>query len=58
MSSNTPLINSTEYKNQYQEIKQNKAPSLDKSGYASKTKTELTEKHDSKKRSGQIHQFK
>ena len=42
MSSNTPLMNSTEDKNQDQEMAQNKVPSLDKSGSASKNETEHT----------------
>ena len=46
---NIPLINSTEDKNQDQEMAQNKVPSLDKSGSASKTVTEQTEKLESKK---------
>ena len=49
MYSNIPLMNSTEDKNQDQEMAQNKVPSLDKSGSASKTETEHTEKLDSKK---------
>ena len=47
MSSNILLINSTEDKNQYQEMAQNKVPSLDKSGSALKTETEVIEKLDS-----------
>ena len=48
----------TEDNNQEQKMAQTKVPSLDKLGYALKTETERTEKHDGKKRSGQIHQFK
>ena len=51
MSSNKHLMDSTEYNNQEQKMTQTKVPSLDKSGYASKTVTEKTEKLDSKKRS-------
>ena len=51
MSSNIPLINSTEDKNQDEDMAQNKVPSLDKSGSASKTETEHTEKLDTKKMS-------
>ena len=39
ISSNIPLMNSTEDKNQDQEMAQNKVPSLDKSGSTSKTET-------------------
>ena len=49
MSSNIPLINSTEDKNQDQKIAQTKVPSLYKSGSTSETLTEQTEKLDSKK---------
>ena len=51
MSSNIPLMNSTDDKNQDQKIAQTKVPSLDKFGSASKTLTEHTEKLDSKERS-------
>ena len=51
MSYNTPLMDSTEDNNQEQKMAQTKVPSLDKSGSASKTVTEKTEKLDSKKRS-------
>ena len=54
MSSNIPLMNSTEDKNQDRKMAQNKVPSLDKSGSASKTETEVTEKLDSKKTSVQL----
>ena len=54
MSSNILLINSTEDKNQDQEMAQNKVPSLDKSGSASKTETEHTQNLDSKKGSVQL----
>ena len=49
MSSNIPFMNTTEDKNQDQEMAQTKVPSLDKSGSASKTETEHTEKLDTKK---------
>ena len=49
MSSNIPLMNPTEDKNQDKDMAQNKVPSLDKSGSASKTETEHTEKLDTKK---------
>ena len=48
MPSNIPLMNSTEDKNQDQEMAQHKVHSLDKSGSASKTETEHTEKLDCK----------
>ena len=51
MSSNIPLMNSTEDKNQDQKMAHTKVPSLDKLGFASKTVTEQTEKIYSKKRS-------
>ena len=51
MSSNIPLMNPTEDKNQDEKMEQNKVPSLDKSGSASKTETEHTEKLDTKNRS-------
>ena len=51
MSSNIPLMNPTEDKNQDEDMAQNKAPSLDKSGSAQKTETEHTEKLDAKKMS-------
>ena len=51
MSSNIPLMNPTEDKIQDKYMAQNKVPSLDKSGSASKTETEHTEKLDTKKRS-------
>ena len=54
MSSNITLMNSTEDKNLDQEMAQNKVPSLDKSGSASKNITEQTEKLDSKKISVQL----
>ena len=54
MYSNIRLMNSTEDKNKDQEMAQNKVPSLDKSGSASETETEQTEKLDSKKRSLQL----
>ena len=47
MSSNIPLMDSMEDKNQDQEMAQNKVPSLDKSGSALKTETEHTEKLES-----------
>ena len=43
-------MNPTEDKNQDEDMAQNKAPSLDKSGSSSKTETEHTEKLDTKKR--------
>ena len=49
MSSNIPLMDPTEDKNQDEEMAQNKVPSLDKSGSASKTETEHTYKLDTKK---------
>ena len=51
---NIPFINPTEDKNQEEEMAQNKVPSLDKSGSASKTETEHTNKLDTKKRSVQL----
>ena len=42
MSSNIPLINSTEDKNQDQEMAQNKVPSLDKSRSTQRTDIENT----------------
>ena len=42
-------MNPTEDKNQDQKMAQTKVPSLDKSGFASKTLIEQTEKLDSKK---------
>ena len=42
MSSNIPLMNSTEDKNQDQKMSHTKVPSLDKSGSTSKTETERT----------------
>ena len=51
MSSNIALMNSTEDKNQNQEMAQTKVPSLDRSGSASKNGTEQTEKLNSKERS-------
>ena len=50
MSSNTPLMDSTEDNNQEQNISKTKVPSEDKQGSAS-TVTEKIEKLDSKKRS-------
>ena len=50
MSSNIPLMNPTEDKNQDEKIAQTKVPSLDKFGSASKTLTEHTEKLYSKER--------
>ena len=44
MSSNIPLMNPIEDKIQDKDMAQDKVPSLDKSGYASKTETEHTEK--------------
>ena len=44
MYSNIPLMNPTEYNIQDKEMAQNKVPSLDKSGSASKTETEHTKK--------------
>ena len=49
MSSNTPIMDSTEYNIQEQNMAQTKVPSLDKSGSASKTVIEKTDKLDSKK---------
>ena len=46
---NIPFINPTEDKNQEEEMAQNKVPSLDKSGSASKTETEHTDKLDTNK---------
>ena len=54
MSSNIPLMDSMEDKNQDQEMAHNKVPLLDKSESASKTETEITEKQNSKKRSVQL----
>ena len=54
MSSNIPLMDSTEDINKDQEMAQNKVPSLDKSGSALKTKTEQKQKLDIKKRSVQL----
>ena len=54
MSSNIPLMNPIEDKIQDEDMAQNKVPSLDKSGSASKTETEHTEKLDSKKVSVQL----
>ena len=54
MSSNIPLMNPIEDKIQDKDTAQNKLPSLDKSGSASKTETEHTEKLDTKKRSLQL----
>ena len=51
MSSNIPLMNPTEDKKKDEDMSQNKAPSLDKSGSSSKTETEHTEKLGTKKRS-------
>ena len=51
MSSNKPLMNSTEDNNQEQKMAQTKVPSLDKLGSSLKTVTEKTENLDSKKRS-------
>ena len=48
MSSNIPLMNPTEDKIEYKDMAQNKVPSLDKSGSASKSETEHTEKLDTK----------
>ena len=42
-------MNPTEDKNQDEDMEQNKVPSLDKSGSASKTETEHTDKLDTKK---------
>ena len=41
-------MNPIEDKNQDEDMAQNKAPSLDKSGSASKTETEYTDKLDTK----------
>ena len=49
MSSNIPSMNPTEDKIQDKDMTQNKVPSLGKSGSASKTETEYTEKLDTKK---------
>ena len=49
MSSNIPLMNTTEYKIQDKDMAHNKVPSLDKSESASKTETEHTEKLDTKR---------
>ena len=49
MYSNIPLMNPTEDKIQDEYMAQNKVSSLDKSGSASKTETEHTEKLDTKK---------
>ena len=46
---NIPLMNPTEDKNQDEDMAQNKVPSLDKSGSALKTETEVIEKLDSTK---------
>ena len=51
MSYNIYLMDSIENNNQKQKMAQTKVPSLNKSGSASKTVTEETEKLDSKKRS-------
>ena len=51
MSSNIPLMNPTEDKNQDNYMAQNKVPSLDKSGSALKNETEHTDKLDTKKKS-------
>ena len=48
MCSNIPLMNLAEDKIQDENMAQNKVPSLDKSGSASKTETEHTEKLDTK----------
>ena len=50
MSSNIPLMDSTEDNNQEQKMAQTKVPSLDKSGSASKTVTGKTDKIDIEKR--------
>ena len=42
MSSNIPLMNPTEDKIQDEDMSQNRVPSLDKSGSATKTETEHT----------------
>ena len=49
MSSAIPLMNPTEDKNQDEDMSHNKPPSLDKSGSASKTETEHTDKLETKK---------
>ena len=49
MFSNIPLMNPTEYTIKDEDMAHNKVPSLDKSGSASKTETEHTEKLDTKK---------
>ena len=49
MSYNIPLVDSTKDNNQEQKMAQTRVPSLDKSGSASKTVIEKTEKLDSKK---------
>ena len=46
MSSNITFMNPIEDKNQEEEMAHNKVTSLDKSGSASKTETEHTEKLD------------
>ena len=51
MSSNIPLTNPKEDKIKDEDIAQNKGPSLDKSGSASKTETERTKKIGTKKTS-------
>ena len=51
MSYNIPLMNPIENKIKDKEMAQNKVPSLDKSGSASKTEKEHTEKQHTKKRS-------
>ena len=48
MSSNILLMNPTEDKNQDEDMAQNTAPSLDKSGSAQKTETKHTDKLDTK----------
>ena len=49
MSSNIPLMDSTEDNNREQKMTKTKVPSLDKLGSASKNVTEKTEKLDGKK---------
>ena len=51
MSYIIPLMNPIEDKIQDKDMTQNKVPSLDKAGSASKTETEHTETLDTKKRS-------
>ena len=58
MSSNILLMNPTENKVQEKDMAQNKVPSLDKSGSASNTETEHTEKIHTKLEIFTIIQFR